>query len=181
MGTGGLNKKIIGAVAGVMLCATTAIGKESISAEEARERYCMAEAILFEAGNQPLAGKVAVGEVIMNRVRSKRYPNTVCGVVHQGPISSWWKKKHNKIVPVRNRCQFSYYCDGKSDKLTRWEKTHTWTNVLKATIYVMTTDVEISKFNLTNGATHYHATYVDPHWNKYLQQTVRIEDHIFYK
>ena len=176
-----MREKIIGVVTGVMLCATPVMASEEIRDAEARERYCMAEAILFEAGNQPLAGKVAVGEVIMNRVRSSRYPNTVCGVVHQGPLSKWWKQKYNKDVPVRNRCQFSYWCDGKSDKVTRWERTHTWKEVLRATLYVMHTAIEVSRFNLTDGATHYHANYVNPHWNKYLKMTVRIQDHIFYK
>ena len=69
---------------------------------------CLALNIYFEARNQPTSGQIAVAEVTLNRVASRNYPNTVCGVVHQGPISSWWKKKHNKIVPVRNRCQFSY-------------------------------------------------------------------------
>lgn len=173
--------KIVGLITGAMLCAVPVLAKEEISEHESRERYCMAEAILFEAGNQPLAGKVAVGEVIMNRVRSSKYPNTVCGVVHQGPISRWWKDKHNKEVPIRNRCQFSYYCDGKSDDVSKWEQTHTWQQVLRATIYVLDTNIELSAFNITNGATHYHANYVNPHWSKYLKQTIQVQDHIFYK
>ena len=103
-GTGGsqscLREKIIGAVTGVMLCATPVMASEEIRDAEARERYCMAEAILFEAGNQPLAGKVAVGEVIMNRVRSSRYPNTVCDVIYEGPVKELWKTKQDPNLPA---------------------------------------------------------------------------------
>ena len=168
-------------VAGAIFCATPVIASPEMKPDEARERYCLAEAILFEAGNQPLTGMVAVGEVIMNRVKSKEYPNTICGVVHEGPTNKWWKEKYNKIVPVRNRCQFSYYCDGKSDKVDRWRRTNTWQDVLKATLYVINGNIAMTPFNLTDGATHYHATYVNPAWSKYLRKTVQIQDHIFYK
>ena len=84
---------------------------------------------------------------------------------------------HNKIVPVRNKCQFSYYCDGRSDRTDRWARTKTWQDVLKATIYL----TALSNINVTSGATHYHASYVNPVWSKYLRKTVQIQDHVFYK
>ena len=169
--------KTVSAFAGALFCTVPAVAQPELKEHAARERYCLAEAILFEAGNQPLIGKVAVGEVILNRVKSKRYPNSICGVVHQGPINKWWKRVHDKIVPVRHKCQFSYYCDGRSDSTDKWSRTKTWQEVLNATIYLST----LSDFNVTNGATHYHATYVNPAWNKYLRRTVQIQDHVFYK
>ena len=166
--------KIVGLITGAMLCAVPVLAKEEISEHESRERYCMAEAILFEAGNQPLAGKVAVGEVIMNRVRSDKYPNTVCGVVHQGPISRWWKVKHNKEVPIRNRCQFSYYCDGKDEEPFKGES---WNDSERAALLVLNGMIK----DVTEGATHYHADYVSPWWANKMIRTVTIENHLFFK
>ena len=169
--------KITSAFLGALLYTVPAYASPEMTEEEAKQRHCLAEAILFEAGNQPFIGKVAVGEVILNRVKSKRYPNSICGVVHQGPHNKWWKRVHNKIVPVRNKCQFSYYCDGRSDRTDRWARTKTWQDVLKATIYL----TALSNINVTSGATHYHASYVNPVWSKYLRKTVQIQDHIFYE
>ena len=76
--------------------------------------HCMAEAIYFEAGNQPLVGKIAVAAVILNRVYSMDYPDSICEVVHQGPVRESWKK-NGVFYPIKNKCQFSYYCDGRSD------------------------------------------------------------------
>mgnify|MGYP003628329525 CR=1 FL=1 len=72
---------------------------------------CLALNVYHEAKNQSLIGQIAVAQVVMNRVRDERYPDTVCEVVEQGPTYSW-----KKDYPVKNRCQFSWYCDGKSDK-----------------------------------------------------------------
>ena len=72
---------------------------------------CLALNVYHEAKNQSLIGQIAVAQVVMNRVKDERYPNTVCEVVEQGPTYSW-----KPDYPVRNRCQFSWYCDGKSDK-----------------------------------------------------------------
>ena len=68
---------------------------------------CMVEAIYHEARSEGFVAQIAVGNVILQRVKDKRYPNTVCGVVHQA------KKWKGKLI--RNKCQFSYYCDGKSE------------------------------------------------------------------
>jgi len=171
--------KTVSTFVGAMFCVVPAFASPEITEEEAKQRHCLAEAILFEAGNQPFVGKLAVGEVIMNRVKSNKYPNSICGVVHQGPINKWWKRVHNKIVPVKHKCQFSYYCDGRSDRTDRWAQTKTWEEVLNATIF-MSTSLS-ANFNLTDGATHYHAKYVTPAWSKYLKHTVQIQDHVFYK
>jgi len=173
--------KMFSTFAGILFLTTPALASPEITDYEVRQRHCLAEAILFEAGNQPIVGKIAVGEVIMNRVASNKYPNTICDVVHQGKYNKWWKRKYNKLVPIRNKCQFSYYCDGRSDRTDRWARTETWRDVITAIIYVLAADTLLSGFNVTNGATHYHATYVTPAWSKYLIFTVRIQDHKFYK
>ena len=71
---------------------------------------CLALNVYHEAKNQSLAGQIAVAEVVMNRVDDPRYPNNVCDVVKQGLTYKW-----KPSVPIRNQCQFSWYCDGKSD------------------------------------------------------------------
>ena len=73
----------------------------------------MAKNIYFEAGNQPVAGKVAVSLVVLNRVEHHAYPDNVCDVIYQAQMRENWK---GNLVPVRNRCQFSWFCDGKSDE-----------------------------------------------------------------
>ena len=74
------------------------------SSSKANDVDCLVEAIYYEARSEKLIPKIAVANVILQRVKDKRYPSTICGVVHQG------KKKNGRMV--RNRCQFSYYCDG---------------------------------------------------------------------
>ena len=79
------------------------------------ETYCLARNIYFEAGNQPLAGRIAVAHVTLNRVNDVQFPNTICAVVYQTKWKINWKG--NK-VHVLNKCQFSWFCDGKPDKPT---------------------------------------------------------------
>ena len=73
---------------------------------------CLALNVYHEAKNQSFIGQVAVAQVVMNRVRDTRYPNTVCDVVKQGATYKW-----KPDFPIKNRCQFSWYCDGKSDSI----------------------------------------------------------------
>ena len=74
-----------------------------------------------ESRNQGTAGVLGVTAVVYNRVKDKRFPNTICGVIKQGPIRESWKTKKTSdpydavYYPIKNRCQFSWYCDGKSD------------------------------------------------------------------
>ena len=131
--------------------------------------FCLALNIYHEAKNQSYLGQLAVGQVTMNRVFDERYPDTICEVVKQGPTYSW-----KPDFPVRNRCQFSWYCDGKSDIP---KDDHAYEVAMMAA-----EDVYYNKTNdLTDGATHYHAYYVIPGWAKTKTPTVRIEDHIFYR
>ena len=78
------------------------------------EAICLATNIYHEARGESYAGKVAVANVTMNRVTSPKFPNTICDVVYQAQTKENWK---GNTVPKRNKCQFSWYCDGKSDNI----------------------------------------------------------------
>jgi len=139
------------------------------------QTQCLAENVYFEARNQPLAGQFAVMSVTINRVNDDRYPNTVCEVVKQGPHRPSWKGT-GEMIPVRHRCQFSWYCDGKSDKIFQQKAFDK--------IYEMSYSILSGEFkvvDITEGATHYHADYVSPSWAATKTKTIEIEDHIFYR
>ena len=131
---------------------------------------CLALNTYHEAKNQSMIGQVATAQVVMNRVADSRYPNTVCEVVKQGP------KYKGSDVPVRHKCQFSWFCDGKSDEPKRdskeWFKAQDYARIVLSGRIVL---------DVTEGATHYHATYVRPAWAKTKTRTTRIEKHIFYR
>ena len=112
----------------LMGIATTAPAELPISKADAYKNSsrevqvsCMADNIYFEARNQGTAGWSAVASVTLNRVKDKRFPNTVCEVVKQGPTRESWKK-NGKYYPLKHRCQFSWYCDGKKDKVHPMDK-----------------------------------------------------------
>ncbi|MEM1277723.1 MAG: cell wall hydrolase [Pseudomonadota bacterium] len=122
---------------------------------------CLTEALYFEARGESLVGQVAVAEVILNRVDSRRYPNSVCGVIRQGESRG-------------TGCQFSYRCDGKSDAMS--EKA-----ARKQVGQVAWVMLKGKPRILTSEATHYHTTAVNPRWSKKLVKTARIGEHIFYR
>ena len=123
--------------------------------------YCLTEALYFEARGEPLRGQIAVAEVILNRVDSKKYPNSVCGVVQQG--------QHR-----RNACQFSYNCDGKSNRIGEKKAF----NKLGKLAYVMLNGADRK---LTGDAQYYHNNTVRPRWSRKMVRTARIGRHIFYR
>jgi hypothetical protein len=125
------------------------------------QRACLAKAIYFEARGESLAGQVAVAEVILNRVDSASYPNTVCGVVRQGEER-------------RTGCQFSFMCDGKPERM----QDDNARQLANAIAYLL---MEGRPRVLTANATHFHTTWVSPSWSKRLVRTARIGDHIFYR
>ena len=131
---------------------------------------CLALNTYHEAKNQSMIGQVATAQVVMNRVADSRYPNSVCEVVKQGP------KYKGSDVPVRHKCQFSWFCDGKSDEPKRDSKE--W---FKAQDYARIVLSGRIALDVTEGATHYHATYVKPSWARTKTRTTRIESHIFYR
>ena len=135
---------------------------------------CLALNTYHEAKNQSTVGQIATAQVVMNRVEDKRFPNTVCEVVKQGPTRPSWEDP-NKEYPIRHRCQFSWYCDGKSD-VPKNEKA--WRKAQDVAFLVLYNKIQL---DVTEGATHYHATYVKPAWAKTKKRTTRIEKHIFYR
>ena len=136
--------------------------------EEYPQAYCMALNIYYEARGSNLADRAATADVVWNRVKDTRYPNTVCEVVKQGLQDS----NGNMI---RNKCQFSWYCDGKNDNP---QNEDLWVDA-QLLAYQM---VHQDKYRgITEGATHYHATYVNPRWARSLQLVGRIGAHIFYR
>ena len=136
--------------------------------EEYPQAYCMALNIYYEARGSNLADRVATADVVWNRVKDTRYPNTICEVVKQG-------RQHPSGAMMRNKCQFSWYCDGKSDVP---QDEDLWIDA-QMLAYQM---VHQDKYRgITEGATHYHATYVSPRWASTLQLVGRIGAHIFYR
>ncbi len=158
------------------MISTTPAHADGVDTFREQEAVCLAKNMYYEARNQGLAGQLAVSLVVMNRVKDKRYPNTICEVVYQGPISKWWLKEKGKIVPIRNRCQFSWYCDGKSDNPKNKKKYKFFLDLSRDLVYGNMQVVDI-----TEGATHYHADYVYPDWRKTKTKTIEVADHIFYR
>ena len=131
------------------------------------DEQCMALNIYHEARSESMAGQFAVADVVLNRVESNRYPNNVCDVIFQ---AEWADGK-----PVLHRCQFSWFCDGKSDtprELDAWHRAKEVSN------FIM---IHNDFRGITEGATHYHTEYVNPSWNSVMQLIGSIGDHIFYK
>ena len=143
--------------------------------EPDRSTECLALNMYHEARGQGIAGELAVTAVVLNRVNDKRYPDTVCEVVEEGPTRASWKDPKVRY-PIKNRCQFSWFCDGKSD-MPRNKKIYNRMYGLADAI--LTNDLPF--IDITGGATHYHADYVSPAWAKTKTKTVKIQDHIFYK
>ena len=145
--------------------------EKAYASDENGELFCLAQNIYFESGNQPKAGKVAVANTTINRVANKSYPNNICDVVYQAKLKENWK---GNMVPIRHMCQFSWYCDGKSDLPT---DSATWMESLD----IARLTIQGVFFDVTEGATHYHNHYVYPYWAEHLNETVVINDHTFYK
>jgi spore germination cell wall hydrolase CwlJ-like protein len=128
----------------------------------AREQQCLAAGIYFEARGESVKGQAAVAQVILNRVRNPAYPKSICGVVYQN--EKW-----------RNRCQFSFACDGIKDRVASREHYEMAEEVALA--------VTAGKIWLpeVGSSTHYHTTYVSPRWARTMEKMKRIGQHIFYR
>jgi spore germination cell wall hydrolase CwlJ-like protein len=130
--------------------------------------YCLALALYFESRSQPYVEQIATARVVLNRVEDRRYPDTVCEVVYQGKTHVWSKQ------PIKHQCQFSFWCDGKSD-VPRDEAA--WEAVQTVAWHVL----DHPEIDITQGATHYHATYVTPAWRTSLKRIAQIGDSVFYR
>lgn len=153
---------------------------------DADQVHCLAKNIYFEARGESVNGKVAVANVTMNRVAHRKFPNTVCEVVEQAVYSRWWKENHNRLVPVKWKCQFTWFCDGKSDNI---RLTDSRGNVIKTNLDAWQDSINIAveavKQQLpdtTNGATHYYnPSLADPNWADHYQHVAVIENHSFHR
>lgn len=134
----------------------------------------LAKNVYFEARNQGTAGRLAVVMVTLNRVFDDRFPNNIKQVVLQSVTRPSWKDP-NEMIPVKHKCQFSWYCDGKKDIIDDWE---TFGEIKRLVLTYLTFG---SRIDITDGATHYHADYVNPSWAETKTKTIEIEDHIFYR
>ena len=134
---------------------------------------CLAKNMYFEARGEGQSGQDAVAFVTINRVRSDRYPNTICEVVYQAQTDSRGR-------PLRNRCQFSWYCDGKVDTITE----SGYNKISRRAEYVYV-NYFLNDYmeDTTDGATHYHSRNVKPYWSEHVnyQLVASIGQHVFYQ
>lgn len=140
----------------------TKVNAFKLPAELTNEVECLAKNIYFEARGEPELGQRAVAHVVLNRVNHAHFPNSICEVVQQGG----YKKRH--------RCQFSWWCDGRSDQP---KNSNSWKKSVRLAL-------EISNGHSTDptdGALWYHADFVNPYWNQALLKGPDIGVHIFYK
>ncbi|KKC41517.1 hypothetical protein WH87_00695 [Devosia epidermidihirudinis] len=134
----------------------------NVVAASDKELWCLATAIYFEARGESYRGQVAVAQVVLNRVKDHRYPDTICGVVYQN--------QHR-----RNACQFSFACDGIPEVIndrTSWAQAQD--------IAAKFTNGELYLTEVAD-STHYHATYVSPAWAPRMEKVTQIGLHVFYK
>lgn len=122
---------------------------------------CLSEALYFEARGETVKGQFAVAEVIMNRVESSRYPDSVCGVINQGTGRKY-------------ACQFTYTCDGRAEIINEKAVYARLRKIAK----LMISDMPKT---LTKGATHYHTKAVSPNWSRVFPRTATIGVHHFYR
>ena len=135
---------------------------------------CLAVALYHEARGENELGQIAVAQVILNRVWSSKYPDTVCAVVFQN--------SH-----LTNRCQFSFACDGRSDEprnARSWRKMRELARAIMCgedCRYHARNDPALARLaKRFKRASHYHATRVQPFWSSKLSRSGRIGRHIFY-
>jgi spore germination cell wall hydrolase CwlJ-like protein len=131
-----------------------------------QEKLCLSKAIYHEARGESDNGQWAVANVIINRAMSKRFPSTMCGVIYQNADQG------------RNRCQFSFACDGQPD-MTSERKAWLKANTIAAAAY--------SEFQhgqrpgvIPGSALFYHTRSVSPDWSSTYQRVAQIGAHVFY-
>ncbi len=137
------------------------VASYSDAASALRAERCLTEAIYYEGALEPERGQRAIAQVVLNRVRHPAYPDTVCGVVFQGPERS-------------TGCQFTFTCDGSRARPpvpSLWRRANA---IAKAALGgAVEADVGL--------ATHYHADYVNPYWSASLDTAGQIGRHMFYR
>jgi spore germination cell wall hydrolase CwlJ-like protein len=150
-----------GLAAGILAAAALGSPGTARAAQPIDELHCLALTVYFEARGEPAPGRSAVAHVVMNRVADSRFPRSVCGVVRQGGDRT------------RFGCQFTWWCDGRSDRPRDLAQ---WYTALAIALNVYCGDSS----DPTSGALWYHATYVSPAWRHQLVRITRIGQHVFY-
>ena len=168
----------------LILVACSAFGNKRVTYVPTTYDYndevkCLAQNIYFEARDQKTKGQIAVALVTLNRVNSKRFPNSVCKVVYQAN-----RYKNGKLK--KYKCQFSWYCDGLSDRprdRLAWKISLLIARamLLKPGAHIKHYGEEWQMEDFLHGATHYHRKDVNPYWNKRMIKAMIIGDHIFWK
>jgi spore germination cell wall hydrolase CwlJ-like protein len=129
---------------------------------EPAEQACLANAVYFEARGETTRGQAAVAQVVLNRVRNPAYPSSICGVVYQ---NEGWK----------NRCQFSFACDGIEDRI---DSPAHYKRAGEIAMAVTAGKIFIPE---VGSSTHYYAQYVRPGWARAMHKMTKIGLHIFYR
>jgi spore germination cell wall hydrolase CwlJ-like protein len=130
--------------------------------DQMRSLDCLTQAVYYEAGNQSEDGQRAVAQVVINRVRHPSWPNSVCGVVYQGPMRAG------------GGCQFTFTCDG---SLGRAPMPALWAQARRIAAEALAGRT----FAAVGMSTFYHANYVFPSWAPRLVKTAVIGAHMFYR
>ena len=125
------------------------------------ELVCLADVMYFEARGEGFAGRHAVAMTVLNRVRSKRFPNSICAVVKQGKGEL-------------HKCQFSYYCDGHPERI---HELHAYREIKELARDIL----DSGTADRTGGATYFHSVSVSPSWADEMQMTAKIGHHVFYR
>lgn len=128
----------------------------------AKSEKCLAEAVYFESRGEAVRGQIAVAQVVMNRVFSGKYPDTVCGVVYQN------KYRHFA-------CQFTFACDNIPDVIREPEMWDRAKKISKAMLDGQIWLPEVGK------STHYHAYWVRPSWVAEMKKMYKFGVHTFYR
>jgi spore germination cell wall hydrolase CwlJ-like protein len=136
-------------------------------AEFGKQLDCLTQNIYFEARGESVIGQLAVGLVTLNRVKDRRWPNTICAVTKQA-------NKDAKGNVILNQCQFSWYCDGNPDTVPNSPAAQLARDIA---FLLLTQDIK----DFTKGSNYFHATYVKPAWRHHMEMTIAVGDHIFYR
>jgi hypothetical protein len=126
-----------------------------------RASLCLTQAIYYEAGFEPWAGREAVAQVVINRLRSPGFPKSVCGVVFEGAERA-------------TGCQFTFACDG---SLSRRPEAVAWAQARAIAVEAL----QGTPVDRVGVSTHYHASWMTPYWQASMRETTRIGGHIFYR
>lgn len=151
-------RNALSAVSSARVAALTKAPKSKSKKVNSDQLACLSQALYHEARGEGRKGQKAVAEVVLNRVDDPAFPDTVCGVVYQSN---------------RRGCQFSWTCDGKSDKIREEAAFASASEVARNMLLG-------EDRSLTDGATYFHTPAVKPSWSRKFKRTAKIGAHIFY-